>query len=170
MYVTIYMYVRHVSSILAFSLSSHRLILKFCLQLSLSRFIINNNLWNTLNGDVYSVTHLHLVEQYRGNGHFLSSESFSRHEAMVDDTLSRDSVVSIWVSVGLPSCLDRVMTHYIRGFLTFDLIVISRYFQFVLSCNPVYVRHVDSSTLTFSLSSYGPSFISLNFNSHFLDS
>ncbi len=38
-------YVRHVdSSTLAFSLSSHRLIHKFCLQLSLSRFIINNTI------------------------------------------------------------------------------------------------------------------------------
>jgi hypothetical protein len=35
-------YVRHVSSTLAFSLSSHRLIHKFCIQFSLSRFIINN--------------------------------------------------------------------------------------------------------------------------------
>ncbi len=35
-------YVRHVSSTLAFSLSSHPLIHKFCLYLSLSRFIINN--------------------------------------------------------------------------------------------------------------------------------
>ncbi len=36
-------YVRHVdSSTLAFSLSSHRLIHKFCLKFSLSRFIINN--------------------------------------------------------------------------------------------------------------------------------
>jgi hypothetical protein len=34
----------------------------------------------------------------------------------------------------------------------FDLIFISRYFLFVLSCNPVYVRHVDSSTLGFSIS------------------
>jgi hypothetical protein len=51
-----------------------------------------------------------------------------------------------------------------------DLIFISRYFQFVLSYNPVYVRHVDSSTLVLSLSSHRPSFISLIFNSHFLDS
>ncbi len=36
------MYVRYVYSTLAFSLSSHRLIHKFCLYLSFSRFIINN--------------------------------------------------------------------------------------------------------------------------------
>ena len=35
-----------------------------------------------------------------------------------------------------------------------DLLFVVRYFYFVLSCNPVYVRHVDSSTLTFSLSSH----------------
>jgi hypothetical protein len=37
--------VRNVSSTLTFSLSSHRLILKFSLYLSLSRFLINN-LWD----------------------------------------------------------------------------------------------------------------------------
>ena len=51
-----------------------------------------------------------------------------------------------------------------------DLIFISRYFSFVLSCNPVYVSHVDSSTLVFSLSSHRPSFISLIFSARFLDS
>jgi hypothetical protein len=35
-----------------------------------------------------------------------------------------------------------------------DLIFISRYSWFVLSWNPVYVRYVDSSTLTFSLLSF----------------
>jgi hypothetical protein len=35
-------YVSHVSSTLAFSLSSYRLIHKFCLYLSISRFVINN--------------------------------------------------------------------------------------------------------------------------------
>ncbi len=33
----------------------------------------------------------------------------------------------------------------------------------------VYVRNVDSSTLDFSLSSHRPSFMSLIFNSRFLD-
>jgi hypothetical protein len=46
-----------------------------------------------------------------------------------------------------------------------DLIFIPRYFYFVLSCNPVYVRYVDSSTLDFSLSSHRPSFMSLVFRS-----
>ncbi len=38
------------------------------------------------------------------------------------------------------------------------------------SCNPVHVRHVDSSSSVFSLSSHRSSFLRLFFNSHFLDS
>ena len=74
--------------------------------------------------------------------------------------------VSAWVTVRLPSCLDRTFTHHIRGFLTCSphlYLQESRYFQFVLSFNPVYVRDVDSSTLSFSLSTHRPSFISLIF-------
>ncbi len=37
---------------------------------------------------------------------------------------------------------------------------------FVLSYNPVDARHVDSSTLAFSLSSHRPSFLSLAFSIH----
>ncbi len=55
------MYVRHVSSTLTFSLSSHRLILKFCLYLSLSQFIINNKFLSTTGVTVipsqFKVTH-----------------------------------------------------------------------------------------------------------------
>jgi hypothetical protein len=37
------------------------------------------------------------------------------------------------------------------------------------SINPVYERHVDSSSLGFSLSSHRQSYIGLDFNSRFID-
>ncbi len=76
------------------------------------------------------------------------------------------------VSTGLPSRLNRVIVHRIRGLLVCwpRLFLWGFLDKFVLSCNPVYTRHVDSSTLVFSLSSHLPSFISLLFSSRFLDS
>ncbi len=63
------------------------------------------------------VSRIHLAQQYRDDDHFLSASSSSQHETMVDGALSRASAVSTWVSVGLPSCLDREVAHRIRGFL-----------------------------------------------------
>ncbi len=51
------MYVRHVSSTLVFSLPPHRLILKFCLYLSLSRFIINKHSGRTTQHTLGAITH-----------------------------------------------------------------------------------------------------------------
>jgi hypothetical protein len=69
------------------------------------------------------VSRMQLAQQYRGNGHFLSAASSSRHEAMVDGALTRGSALRVGLGV---------------------------------RCNPVYVRHVDSSTPAFSLSSHRP--------------
>jgi hypothetical protein len=66
------------------------------------------------------VSRIQFVQQYRDNDHFLITSSSSRHEAMVGDSLDWSSVLRVGlgrVSVGLPSCLDRFLTHLIRGFL-----------------------------------------------------
>jgi len=54
------------------------------------------------------------------------------------------------------------------NFSSINLVSIFRYFS--SSSNPVYVRHVDSSSLGFSLSSYRKSYIRLVFTSRFIDS
>jgi hypothetical protein len=56
------------------------------------------------------------AQHNRGFGHFFSAASSSRREAMVGVALAR--ALSVWVSVGLPSCLDRVLAHLTCGFLT----------------------------------------------------
>ena len=102
-------------------------------------------------GGFVLVSRMYLTEQYRDNDHFLRSVSSSRHETMVDGVLTRTSEVC----VGLGVIGDTIVSEVVLSPITFvdfslvDLIFISRYFEFVLSYNPVYVRYVDSSTLTF---------------------
>ena len=73
---------------------------------------------------------MHLAEQYRPNGHFLSPASSSRHEAMVGGTLVRGSVLR----VGLGSQWGYHRVWIVRSPIVFvdfslvDLIFISRYF------------------------------------------
>jgi pSer/pThr/pTyr-binding forkhead associated (FHA) protein len=45
------------------------------------------------------VSRMHLVQQYRGNGHFLSTSLSSRHEVMVSGTLTRVSALSVGLGV-----------------------------------------------------------------------
>jgi hypothetical protein len=64
------------------------------------------------------VSRIHLVQRYRVNVTSFSAASSFRLETMVGGALTRASAsLSAWVSVGLPSCLDRVLTHRIPGFL-----------------------------------------------------
>jgi hypothetical protein len=46
------------------------------------------------------VSRIHLVEQYRGHGHFLSVTSSSRHESMVGGVLTRTSTLCVGLGVG----------------------------------------------------------------------
>jgi hypothetical protein len=80
------------------------------------------------------VSRMQLAQQYRGNGHFLSAASSSRHKAMVG-ALARASAHS-WISRLLTSSLSLGISS-----------LFCRATQFI------FVRHVDSSTLAFSLSS-----------------
>jgi hypothetical protein len=64
------------------------------------------------------VSGFQLAQHKRGKGHFFSAAFPSQLEVMVGGTLTRASVLYVgWVSVGLPSRLDWVFTHRIRGFL-----------------------------------------------------
>ena len=45
------------------------------------------------------VSRIHLVEQYRGHGHFLSVTSSSRHESMVGGVLTRDSDLCVGFTI-----------------------------------------------------------------------
>jgi hypothetical protein len=59
-----------------------------------------------------------LAQHNRGKCHFFSSAFSSQLEAMVGGSLARARLcMSAWVSVGLPSRLDRVFAHRIRGLL-----------------------------------------------------
>ena len=46
------------------------------------------------------VSRMQLVQQYRGNDHFLSATSSSRHETMVGGTLTRVSAFRVGLGVG----------------------------------------------------------------------
>ena len=46
-------------------------------------------------------------QQYRGNEHFLSETSTSRHEVMVGGALERDSAVCVGLGVGISSLFCR---------------------------------------------------------------
>ena len=46
------------------------------------------------------VSRMQLAQQYHGNGHFLSTASSSRREAMVDGALARTSALSVGLGVG----------------------------------------------------------------------
>jgi hypothetical protein len=45
------------------------------------------------------VSRMHLAQQYRGNGHFLSAASFSRRETLVGGTLVRASALRVGLGV-----------------------------------------------------------------------
>ena len=45
------------------------------------------------------VSRMQLAQQYRGNGHFLSATSSSRHESMVGGSLTRASAVCVGLGV-----------------------------------------------------------------------
>ena len=45
------------------------------------------------------VSRMQLAQQYRGNGHFLSAASSSRHEAMVGGALARASALRVGLGV-----------------------------------------------------------------------
>jgi hypothetical protein len=45
------------------------------------------------------VSRIHLAQQYRDNGHFRSVVSSSRHEAMVDDVLTKVSTLRVGLGV-----------------------------------------------------------------------
>jgi hypothetical protein len=107
------------------------------------------------------VSRMQLAQQYRGNGHFLRASSSSKHESMVDVALARDSLLRVGLGVSGTTIVSgsyaRPSYSWISRLLTSSLSLgISSFF---LSCYPVYVRYVDSSTLAFSLSSHRPSFI-----------
>ena len=64
------------------------------------------------------VLRMQFAQRYRGNATSFSAASSSRFEAMVGGALARVQLfVSAWVSVGLPSCLDRALAHRTCGFL-----------------------------------------------------
>jgi hypothetical protein len=75
------------------------------------------------------VSRMHLAQQYRGNGHFLSAASSSRYKAMVDGSLTRASTECrfgcqwdyhrVWILYSPIAFVD---------FSLVDLIFISRYF------------------------------------------
>jgi hypothetical protein len=81
------------------------------------------------------------TQQYRGNDHFFSTVSSSRHKTMVGGALDPGEGFGWPVVLGVSGAT-----------------IVSD------------VRYVDSSTLDFSLSSHRSLFISLIFNSRFLDS
>ena len=76
------------------------------------------------------VSRMQLAQQYRGNGHFLSAASSSRHEAMVGGALARASALR--VGLGVSGDYHRVWI--VRSPIAFvdfslvNLIFISRYF------------------------------------------
>jgi hypothetical protein len=60
------------------------------------------------------VSGMSFAQHNRGFGHFFSASFSSRREAMVGGSLTR---ALAWVSVGLPSCLDRALANHTCGFL-----------------------------------------------------
>jgi hypothetical protein len=71
------------------------------------------------------VSRMQLAQQYRGNGHFLSTTSSSRHEAMVDDVLTRASALRVGLGVSgstiVPGSCARPSHSWIFHLLTSSL-------------------------------------------------
>jgi hypothetical protein len=66
------------------------------------------------------VSRMPFTQHNHGFDHSFRSTSSSRLEVMVVGVLVRVStLVSVWVSVGLSSCLDRALAHRTCGFLAF---------------------------------------------------
>jgi hypothetical protein len=64
------------------------------------------------------VSRIQLAQRYRGFGHFLIVASSSRFKTMVGGALVKASAFRFGLGVmGLPSCLDRALTHRSRGCL-----------------------------------------------------
>jgi hypothetical protein len=88
------------------------------------------------------VSRIHLAQQYRGNDHFLSATSSSKHETMVDGALVRVSLLRVGLGVSgttiVSGSFARPSYSWISHLLTSSLSLgISSFF---LSCYPVYVR------------------------------
>ncbi len=65
------------------------------------------------------VSRMSFTQQYRDNATSFSAVSSSRRESMVGGALTRASTFRVGlVSVGIPSCLDRVLVHHTCGFLS----------------------------------------------------
>ena len=62
------------------------------------------------------VSKMPFAQHSRGFATSFSTASSSRFEVMVGGALE-PTFVSAWVSVGLPSCLDRALVHRTCGFL-----------------------------------------------------
>ena len=57
------------------------------------------------------VSRMQLAQQYRGNGHFLSAASSSRHEAMVGGVLLRASTVCVGLGVSGATIVSGLCSH-----------------------------------------------------------
>ncbi len=102
------------------------------------------------------VSGMPFAEHNRGFGHFFSAASSSRREAMVGVALAR--VLAFRVGLGVSgstivsgSCACPSHLWISRVLTSSSSLGISSLF---CPWNPVYVSHVDSSTLAFSLSSH----------------
>ncbi len=107
--------------------------------------------------------------------HFPRTAFSSDLKSRVDNILPKTATLRVRVNVNLDGApiTSRTHTHQSHTQLLVYSIVSNLVFIFRCSSspiNPVYMRHVDSSVLVFSLASYQHSFIVLVFISRFIDS
>ncbi len=162
-----------VGFILAFAPSFHNK--QQFLKLSLHRFIINNLFVKLLFLHVHRETDrffaasgVHLAKTQHIMFHYRHAAFSAQLKRKVGLTLVKETDLRITLNLDGSSIISKSHSPItLVNFSSINLVSIFRYSS--SSSNPVYTRHVDSSSLGFTLESYRQSYIDLVCSSRFID-